>query len=61
MRAMKRIFTMKQNRDRQYILEDKFGFQLCVHTRNFIAGNLITTNIANAVRLSRRTIILLTQ
>ncbi len=60
-KIMKHIFTTKDDDERKYILEEDHGFELCVHTRNFMAGILITTNIANAVRLSRRIIILLTQ
>ncbi len=45
----------------RYILEEQHEFSLCVHTRNFIAGIPIMTNIANAVRMSRRTIVLLTR
>ncbi len=60
-RIMKEIFTYKAAGARQYILEEKHGFELCVHTRNFMAGILVTTNIINAVRCSRRTIILLSQ
>ncbi len=51
----------RDGRKPYYILEKKCGFQLCVHTRNFMAGALITTNIANAVNYSRKTIILLSQ
>ncbi len=58
---MKDIFTNKVEGDRHYILEENHGFELCVHTRNFIAGILVTRNIANAVRCSRKTIILLSQ
>ncbi len=45
----------------RYILEEHHGFMLCVHRRNFIAGRPVMTNIANAVRMSRRTIVLLTR
>ncbi len=55
---MKRIFTTD---DTKFLLEEYHGFELCVHSRNFLAGIPITTNIANAVRVSRRTIALLTR
>ena len=58
---MKRIFTNEDPADTRYILEEQHGFMLCVHTRNFIAGRPVATNIANAVRMSRRTIVLLTR
>ena len=45
----------------RYILEEHHGFELCVHTRNFIAGIPVMQNIANAVRMSRRSIVLLTR
>ncbi len=62
---MKRIFTRGDPQDitqeTRYILEEEHGFELCVHSRNFIGGTAIATNITLAVQKSRRTIILLTQ
>ncbi len=58
---MKKIFTTGDPQETHYILEDDHGFELCVHNRNFIAGTAIATNITNAVRMTRRTIILLTE
>ncbi len=58
---MRQMFTTGDANNTRYILEEEDGFDICVHTRNFIAGILVTTNIANAVKVSRRTIILLTR
>ncbi len=58
---MKRIFTTGDPEETLYILEEDHGFELCVHSRNFIGGTAIATNIVNAVRMSRRTIIFLTE
>ena len=62
---MKRIFTNGDPQDvtqvTRYILEEEHGFELCVHNRNFIGGTAIATNITNAVRMSRRTIVFLTE
>ncbi len=55
------IFTTGNPRDTRYLLEEEHGFELCVHSRNFIGGTAIATNITHAVRLSRRMIILLTE
>ena len=62
---MKRIFTRGDPQDvtqeTRYILEEEHDFELCVHTRNFIGGTAIATNITLAVQRSRRTIVLLTE
>ncbi len=58
---MRRIFTTGGPQDITYILEEQHGFELCVHSRNFMGGTAIATNIANAVRLSLRTIILISE
>ena len=62
---MKRIFTSGDPQDieqlTRYILEDDHGFELCVHTRNFIGGTAVATNITLAVLRSRRTIVLLSR
>ena len=61
MKLMKRMFTTEDQAYTRYILEEDHGFDLCVHSRNFLAGIPILTNISNAVRVSRRTIVLLTR
>ncbi len=58
---MKSIFVTQKPGYTSFILEEEHGFELCVHSRNFMGGTAIATNIANAILLSRRTIILLTQ
>ncbi len=59
---MKKIFaTAEQQELTHYILEEEYGFKLCVHNKDFIAGVPIGTSITNAVNLSRRVIILLTE
>ncbi len=58
---MQGIFTTGDPQDIRFILEEEHGFELCVHSRNFMGGTAIATNIANAVRLSRRTIVLLSE
>ena len=58
---MKRIFTAGDPQEMHFILEKDHGFELCLHSRNFLGGTAIAANIVNAVRLSRRTIILLTE
>ncbi len=45
----------------RYLLEEQYGFWLCVHTRNFLPGVPSARHFANATRVSRRTIILLTR
>ena len=58
---MKKLFATDYEEFTEYILERDHGLELCVHSRNFQAGIPIMTNITNAVRLSRRTIVLLTE
>ncbi len=58
---MRRIFTTGDEQNTQYILEKEHGFQVCVHNKNFIAGVPIATSITNAVKFSRRVIVLLTE
>ncbi len=58
---MKTIFATDYPEFTEYVLERDHGFELCVHSRNFQAGIPIMANITNAVRLSRRTIVLLTE
>ena len=41
-------------------LEEKHGLSLCVHQRDFLAGNYIAENILEAIKSSRMTVILLT-
>ena len=59
--VMKSIFAVHNSEYTSFILEEEHGFELCVHSRNFLGGTAIATNIANAVQLSRRMIILLTE
>ncbi len=61
LKLMKKIFCTDRKDYTEYILERDHSFELCVHSRNFVAGIPIGTNIANAVRLSRRTIVFLTE
>ena len=42
------------------MLEGRHHFRLCVHQRDFLPGHFITENITSAVRLSRRTLLLVT-
>ena len=58
---MKRIFCTERKDYTEYVLEKDHDFELCVHSRNFIGGIPIAINIANAVRLSRRTVVFLTE
>ncbi len=58
---MKKIFATDYQEFTEFILERDHGFELCVHSRNFQAGIPIMANIMNAVRLSRRTVVLLTE
>ncbi len=58
---MKAIFTTEDLENTQYILEEQDDMELCLHSRNFLAGILVTTNIINAVNVSRRTVILLSE
>ncbi|XP_050393691.2 toll-like receptor 4 [Patella vulgata] len=42
-------------------LEKQQGMQLCIHHRDFLVGEAIAANISNAVRNSKKTLILLTK
>ena len=42
-------------------LEDEYGLSLCIHERDFTPGRYIAENIIQAVKPSRRTIILLSK
>lgn len=42
-------------------LEDEFGLRCCVHARDFLAGVSIMENILDAIRRSRKTVVILTQ
>ena len=42
-------------------LEEDYRFMLCIHSRNFMGGATIITNIANAVEKSRRMIMILSE
>ncbi len=61
MDKMHAIFTINVPENKEYILEEQHDMELCIHSRNFIAGILVTTNIINAVNVSRRTLILLSE
>jgi protein toll len=37
------------------------GYRVCYHVRDFVPGELVTTNIGNAVEKSKRTVCLLTE
>ena len=41
-------------------LEGKMNFNLCLHHRDFVAGSFIADNITEAVRRSRRTLLVVT-
>ncbi len=58
---LKEIFTTRDPDNTRYLLEEEYGFDICVHSRNFIAGEPETGLISRAVNLSRRTIVLLTR
>ncbi len=53
------ILTAGEEENKRYLLEEQNDMELCIHSRNFLAGILVTTNIINAVNVSRRTVILL--
>lgn len=40
-------------------LEEEMGFRLCIHLRDFQAGELISNNIIDAIEKSRRTILVI--
>ncbi len=42
-------------------LEDRHGFEICDHERDFIGGRTIADNIEHAIMHSRRMIVLLTE
>ena len=58
---MKQIFTTGDPENTRYILEEDYGFDLCVNPRNFLPGEAEMALISRAVNLSRRTIVLLTR
>ncbi|KAK6187914.1 hypothetical protein SNE40_005835 [Patella caerulea] len=61
-------FVSYADEDRQIVVTDMIeklerqqGMQLCIHHRDFLVGEVIAGNIANAVRNSKKTLILLTK
>ena len=45
----------------QGYLEEELGFKLCIHERDFMPGTSIIGNIEEAVKHSRRTIVLISK
>ncbi len=45
----------------QVYLEEELGFKLCIHERDFMPGTSIISNIEEAVKHSRRTIIIISK
>ncbi|KAK6187917.1 hypothetical protein SNE40_005837 [Patella caerulea] len=61
-------FISYADEDRQIVITDMIeklekqqGMQLCIHHRDFLVGEVIAANISNAVRNSKKTLILLTK
>ena len=61
-------FVSYANEDQDFVknemirkLEDEYGLSLCIHERDFTPGRYIAENIIQAVKTSRRTIILLSK
>ena len=42
-------------------LEDRAGFKLCIHDRDFLVGNVIEETIVESIDRSRKTILVLSQ
>ena len=62
------MYTLCSHLDRSFVkteiveyLENEFGFTLCVHERDFLAGDTIPANIDAAVDHSRRMILVLSK
>ncbi|XP_067664541.1 toll-like receptor 4 [Haliotis asinina] len=47
--------------DMRRILEGQRGLRLCIHHRDFLVGEAIAANVLNAIRSSRRTVIILSR
>ncbi len=45
----------------QVYLEEELGFKLCIHERDFMPGTSIIGNIEDAVKHSRRTIVIVSK
>ncbi|XP_045184171.2 toll-like receptor 4 [Mercenaria mercenaria] len=60
-------FISYANEDLRFILDkmipnlERQGKQLCIHDRDFIPGNNIADNIIDAIRSSRKTVVILSQ
>ena len=42
-------------------LQTEHGIELCIHQRDFVAGNAVTDNIVNAIQSSKKTVIILSK
>ncbi|XP_071110387.1 toll-like receptor 4 [Haliotis cracherodii] len=47
--------------DMRQILEGRHGLRLCIHHRDFLVGEAIAANILNAIKSSRKTVIVLSR
>ncbi|XP_067659232.1 toll-like receptor 4 [Haliotis asinina] len=47
--------------DMRHRLEDREGLRLCIHHRDFLPGEDIAANILNAIRMSRKTVVMLSR
>ncbi|XP_046579671.1 toll-like receptor 4 [Haliotis rubra] len=47
--------------DMRHRLEDTEGLRLCIHHRDFLPGDDIAANILNAIRMSRKTVVMLSR
>ncbi|XP_046551512.1 toll-like receptor 4 [Haliotis rubra] len=61
-------FISYADEDRRFVIEDvrqilegRHGLRLCIHHRDFLVGEAIAANILNAVKSSRKTVIVLSR